>query len=511
MIAYDPFRGRNVLVTGGLGFLGSNLAQSLVRLGARVTIVDALLEGFGGSLANVAEIRDQVDVRIADLRDTAAVETAVREQDYIFNLAAQVSHGDSMRDPQLDLALNCLATVNLLEACRKHNPAARLLYTSTRQVYGRPRRLPVDEDHPTLPVDANGINKLAAEHYHLLYDATYGIRSTVLRLTNTFGPRQQIRNNRQGFATVFLRQALKGETISLYGGGRQLRDFNYVDDVVERHAGGHYQRGLPGALLQPGSRAPPLAGRVRRRAAKVLRLPRGRGPLSRRAKANRHWRLRGGLFAVSRRDRLAAARRAGRGARRNRRVLPSAQGCLLDMSRTMTLGALETPVRAFDYVEQFAGIRQEILRAIEAVLDSGSLVLGPRVEAFERDFARYLAGGGHGVGVGNGTDALAIALRAVGVHPGDEVITVANTAVATATAIRMCGARPVFCEIDPDTLLMDLDSAEACVSDRTEAIVPVHLFGGAVDMPAVMRLAARHGLAVVEDCASRAARRGTGR
>ncbi len=232
MIAYDPFRGRNVLVTGGLGFLGSNLAQSLVRLGARVTIVDALLEGFGGSLANVAEIRDQVDVRIADLRDTAAVETAVREQDYIFNLAAQVSHGDSMRDPQLDLALNCLATVNLLEACRKHNPAARLLYTSTRQVYGRPRRLPVDEDHPTLPVDANGINKLAAEHYHLLYDATYGIRSTVLRLTNTFGPRQQIRNNRQGFATVFLRQALKGETISLYGGGRQLRDFNYVDDVV---------------------------------------------------------------------------------------------------------------------------------------------------------------------------------------------------------------------------------------------------------------------------------------
>ena len=170
----------------------------------------------------MAEIRDAVDVHVTDLRDKAAIEPLVCEQDYIFNLAGQVSHGDSMRDPQLDLAVNCVATMNLLEACRKFNPRARLLYTSTRQVYGRPRRLPVDEDHPTLPIDVNGINKLAAEHYHLLYDSAYGIRSTVLRLTNTFGPRQQIRNNRQGFATVFMRQALRGETISLYGGGGQL-------------------------------------------------------------------------------------------------------------------------------------------------------------------------------------------------------------------------------------------------------------------------------------------------
>jgi nucleoside-diphosphate-sugar epimerase len=137
-----------------------------------------------------------------------------------------------MRDPQLDLGVNCVSTMNLVEACRKHNPSARLLYTSTRQVYGRPQKLPVGEDHPTVPIDVNGINKLAAEYYHLLYDATYGIRSTVLRLTNTFGPRQHIRGNRQGFATVFIRQALRGETISLYGGGGQLRDFNYVDDVV---------------------------------------------------------------------------------------------------------------------------------------------------------------------------------------------------------------------------------------------------------------------------------------
>ena len=168
---------------------------------------------------------------------------------------------------------------------------------------------------------------------------------------------------------------------------------------------------------------------------------------------------------------------------------------------TTTISESVTPIRMFDYVEQYAGIREEMVRAIEGVLESGSLVLGEQVERFEHDFAHYLAGGGHGVGVGNGTDALAIALRAVGVRPGDEVITVANTAVATVSAIRMCGATPVFCDIDPETLLIDLDSAEACVTEQTEAIVPVHLFGSAVDMPAVMRLAARHGLTVIEDCA----------
>ncbi|HEX3724621.1 MAG TPA: NAD-dependent epimerase/dehydratase family protein [Pirellulales bacterium] len=233
MIAPRTFDGRSVLVTGGLGFLGSNLAIRLARLGARVTILDSLVPQFGGSYFNIQCVRDLVAVNISDMRDPNSLDILVRDQDYIFNLAGQVSHGDSMRDPQLDLGVNCVSTMNLVEACRKHNPAARMLYTSTRQVYGRPQKLPVSEDHPTLPIDVNGINKLAAEYYHLLYHSTYGIRSTVLRLTNTFGPRQQIRSNRQGFATIFLRLALRGETISLFGGGQQLRDFNYVDDAVE--------------------------------------------------------------------------------------------------------------------------------------------------------------------------------------------------------------------------------------------------------------------------------------
>lgn len=226
------FRGREVLVTGGLGFLGSNLAIQLVRCDARVTVLDSLVPQFGGWLGNIAPVCDAVTVNTADLRDANALDVLVRGKDYIFHLAGQVSHGDSMRDPQLDLDVNCVSTMNLVEACRKHNPNARLLYTSTRQVYGHPRTLPVTEDHPTLPIDVNGINKLAAEYYHLLYDSVYGIRSTVLRLTNTFGPRQKLCTDRQGVAAVFIHHALCGDTIRLYGGGRQRRDFNYADDVV---------------------------------------------------------------------------------------------------------------------------------------------------------------------------------------------------------------------------------------------------------------------------------------
>ena len=224
---------RRVLITGGLGFIGSNLAIALAQAGARVTILDSLIPQFGGDPYNVAPVADRVRVNVSDMRDCDSLRVLVRGQDFVFHLAGQVSHGDSMRDPELDLGVNCVSTINLVEACRHHNPGAVLVYTSTRQVYGRPLRLPVDEDHPTVPVDVNGINKLAAEYYHLLYHRTYDLRSVVLRLTNTYGPRQQIRNDRQAFAGIFLRLALQGQKIQLYGTGEQRRDFNYVDDVVD--------------------------------------------------------------------------------------------------------------------------------------------------------------------------------------------------------------------------------------------------------------------------------------
>jgi len=248
------YSGKSVLITGGLGFIGSNLAIRLANEGARVTIVDSLIAEFGGNWANIEPIRSEVRVNISDLRDEHSLRILVRNQDYIFHLAAQVSHGDSMQDPELDLGVNCVSTINLVEACRRFNPSCRLVYTSTRQVYGIPRSLPVTEDHPALPVDVNGINKLAAEYYHLLYDRTYGLRSTVLRLTNTYGPRLQIRNDRQGFIGVFLRKALRGETIRIFGTGTQIRDFNYVDDVVDALLLAAVTEGCYGSVFNLGAR-----------------------------------------------------------------------------------------------------------------------------------------------------------------------------------------------------------------------------------------------------------------
>jgi UDP-glucose 4-epimerase len=220
-------------VTGGAGFIGSNLARRLLDLGARVTICDPLLPDCGGNLFNLDGIRDRTCLHITDLCAMNSMYDLVRDQDVIFNLGGHMSHEDSMRDPITDVELNYLSHVYLLEACRTKNPGVRIIFTSTRQVYGRPHYLPVDENHLLQPVDVNGINKLASEHYHLLYHRVYGIWTSVLRLTNTYGPRQLIRHPRQGFIGWFIRKALQGGTIPLYGDGQQQRDLTYVDDVVE--------------------------------------------------------------------------------------------------------------------------------------------------------------------------------------------------------------------------------------------------------------------------------------
>jgi UDP-glucose 4-epimerase len=229
----DSYRGRRVMVTGGLGFIGSNLARRLGALGARVTVVDSLIPGCGANRFNLDGIQGDVTVAQVDLRDTAALTPRVREQEFIFNLAGQVSHIDSMRDPLQDLEINCRSHLALLEICRHHRCRARVFYAGTRQQYGRPLRLPVDETHPSNPTDVNGINKMSAEWYHLLYHRVYGLPACSLRLTNTFGPRQLLEHARQGFLSVFIRRALENETIELFGDGSQLRDYTYVDDAVD--------------------------------------------------------------------------------------------------------------------------------------------------------------------------------------------------------------------------------------------------------------------------------------
>ena len=228
----EAFRGKNVLITGGLGFIGSNLARELVAAGANVVVVDSLIPEYGGSLANVAGIDNRLRVNISDVRDEHSLRYLVQGQDVLFNLAGQTSHLDSMEKPYTDLEINCRSQLSILEACRHHNPDVRVVFASTRQIYGRPQYLPVDERHPLAPVDVNGINKTAGEWYHLLYGDVYGIPVCVLRLTNTYGPRMRVKDARQTFLGFWLRQLLDGSELLVFGEGTQLRDFNYVDDAV---------------------------------------------------------------------------------------------------------------------------------------------------------------------------------------------------------------------------------------------------------------------------------------
>ncbi len=229
----NAFQDSRVLITGGLGFIGSSLARRLVDLGARVTLADSLIPQYGGNLRNIADIRERVTVNVCDVRDRFAMEYLLQNQDYLFNLAGQTSHIDSMSDPRTDLDINAAAQLSILEACRLVNPGVRLVFASTRQLYGRPDYLPVDEKHPVRPVDVNGINKLAGEGYHLLYSQVHGIRSSVLRLTNTYGPSMRVKDARQTFLGIWVRQLIEGSTIEVFGDGSQLRDFNYVDDCVD--------------------------------------------------------------------------------------------------------------------------------------------------------------------------------------------------------------------------------------------------------------------------------------
>ena len=224
--------GARVLITGGLGLIGSALARRLVAAGCDVLLVDSLNENFGGNLFNVEPIRDRVRINISDIRDKHGLRFLVRGSDIIFNLAGQTSHMDSMSAPFEDLEINCQAQLSLVEVCREVNPDVRIVYASTRQIYGRPRFLPVDESHPLKPVDVNGINKIAGESYHLLYHDVYGLKSTVLRLTNTYGPGMRIKDARQIFLGIWIRRLLEGEPFEVWG-GRQKRDFTYVDDAAE--------------------------------------------------------------------------------------------------------------------------------------------------------------------------------------------------------------------------------------------------------------------------------------
>jgi UDP-glucose 4-epimerase len=227
----SAFRGRRVVITGGLGFIGSNLARRLAAAGASILLVDSLIPEYGGNLFNIEGIEDKVTVNISDVRDEHSMRYLVRGQDFLFNLAGQTSHMDSMADPYTDLEINCRAQLSILEACRKWNPDIKIVFASTRQIYGKPDYLPVDERHLLRPVDVNGINKMSGEWYHILYNNVYGVRACALRLTNTYGPRMRVKDARQTFLGIWIRLLLEGCPFEVWDGD-QLRDFTYVDDAV---------------------------------------------------------------------------------------------------------------------------------------------------------------------------------------------------------------------------------------------------------------------------------------
>jgi UDP-glucose 4-epimerase len=228
----SDFKGARVLITGGLGFIGSNLARRLDSFGAVITVVDSLIPDYGGNLHNIDGLQDRLQVNVSDVRDTHSLRYLVQGKDYLFNLAGQTSHLDSMRNPMPDLEINCQAQLSILETCRAYNPKIKIVFASTRQIYGRPNSLPVTETHPINPVDVNGINKMAGEKYHLLYSDLYGIPATALRLTNTIGPRMRIKDARQTFVGLWVRQLIEGKPIEVWG-GKQLRDFTDVEDAVD--------------------------------------------------------------------------------------------------------------------------------------------------------------------------------------------------------------------------------------------------------------------------------------
>ena len=250
------YKRRRVLITGGLGFIGSNLSARLVTFGADVLLVDSLGPNYGGSLFNIDAIRHDVRVNISDVRDASSMQYLVQDREVIFNLAGQVSHIDSMRDPYTDLEINCRSQLSILEACRHFNPTVKVVFAGTRQIYGKPDFLPVTEAHLVRPIDVNGINKAAGEYYHMVYNNVFGVRSCSLRLTNVYGPRQLIKHNRQGFIGWFIRLAIEDREIQIYGDGSQLRDLVYVDDAVDAFLRAGASEACNGEVFNVGGNGP---------------------------------------------------------------------------------------------------------------------------------------------------------------------------------------------------------------------------------------------------------------
>jgi nucleoside-diphosphate-sugar epimerase len=224
---------KRVVVFGGAGMIGSTVVNLLVRNGAMVTVVDAMLPLYGGNLFNLEEVKDKIVFVQGDIRDEELVRRSVRDKEIVFNFAAQVSYVRSNREPFLDLDINCKGTLNILESCKKDNPYAKILFASSRFVYGTIEYNPVDEKHPFNCLSIYGIHKLASEKYHIFYHSAYGLDTVCLRISNPYGPRQQMKHNEWGIVNWFVRLAMEKKPLTVYGSGSQSRDYIYVEDIAK--------------------------------------------------------------------------------------------------------------------------------------------------------------------------------------------------------------------------------------------------------------------------------------
>lgn len=230
---HQMLNNRRVLITGGLGMIGSTLAHRLVRLGARVTLADACIEPYGANEFNLHGIRDDVTVNICDIRDRESMKVLVRDKEIIFNLAAQVSHNDSITAPFLDADINYVGHLNVLECVRRHNPDAVIVHAGSRLQFGRIEALPVDESHPLRPRTPYALNKTAAENCYLYYHNIHGLKTIAFRIANPYGPRSQMQHSKYSIVNWFIRQAMDGNTIDIFGNGEQIRDYIHTDDLAD--------------------------------------------------------------------------------------------------------------------------------------------------------------------------------------------------------------------------------------------------------------------------------------
>ena len=482
------------MITGGLGFIGSNLARQLVDLGADVMLVDSLIPDYGGSLENIRGIEDRVRVNVADIRQQTTMNYLVQGREVIFNLAGQVSHIDSMRDPYTDLEINCRSQMTVLEACRRNNPGVKVVFAGTRQIYGKPDYLPVDENHLVRPTDINGINKAAGEQYHLVYNNVFGVRACSLRLTNCYGPRQLVKHNRQGFIGWFIRRIVEDQEIEIFGDGMQMRDFVFVDDACDAFLRAGASDACNGQAVNVGGLEPIKHQRPRRAD------DRSRQHRQERVTWSGRQRRRRSTSAASTPTRPASGNSRG-GSRPSR----SARGSPAPSRSTAstcsaTCDDRSRRTRAVPVVEAGRGCRRAPGRR-EPGHRSGMVHPRPRTRGARGASSPRASGAAHAVGVNTGTDAIALLLRAMGIGPGDEVITAPLSAAYTALAVMMAGARPVFADIDPERHTIDPGAVDAAITPRTAAIMPVHLYGQPADMTALAAIATRHGLALVEDAA----------